>query len=131
MAAQSERIATEANVSNNRAIALVTDNGFSIIRSWEQYHEDCPRFGPYKFIVQSIDGSEQTIAVEISPAVLFQIELHTRGRLSTSNSFWICCAERHLAEFLWQHNGCPRDGKLCVDALTPGDLNLSLRWERT
>jgi hypothetical protein len=131
MAAQSERVATEANASNNRAIELVTDNGYSIIRSWERHHEDSPRCGPYQFIVQSVDGPAQTIAVEISLAVLAQIELHTCGRLSTSNSFWICCAEKHLTTHLLENGECPRFGKLLVDTLTPSDLNLSIRWERT
>jgi hypothetical protein len=131
MAAQSERVAAEANAPHQRAIELVTDNGYSIIRSWERHPEDFPTCGPYHFIVLSVDGSEQTIAVEISPGVLAQIGLHTRGRLSTSNSFWICCAEKHLAMHLLENDECPRFGTLLVDILTPSDLNLSIRWERT
>jgi len=45
------------------------------------------------------------------------------------STYWICCAERHLAEYLWKNNNYPPDETLRVEQLTLEDLNLGIRWE--
>ena len=130
MSAQSEIVLDNAE-ANIRAIELLTENGFSIFRLWEIETAPHPTGGSYEFLVRTADGIERKLLVEITHEVVSQIEIHTGGRILLSNSFWIWCAERHLATHLSEHDECPRDGKLRVETLTPADLNLSIRWERT
>lgn len=131
MAAQRETVRPDAEASESRPIELITENGHSIVRLWELNDEPAPTDGSYPFVVRPLDGEPETVVVEIASEAIVEIELHTRGRILRWNSFWIFCAERHLAAHISQHDACPRDGKLRVQALTPTDLNLSIRWERT
>jgi len=131
MAAKSERVLPDTELSQTQPIELITENGHSIIRSWEINNEPRPRQGPYSFIVRSPAGRQDTVIVEIRTEFEREIEIQTRGRVMPSSSYWACCAERHLAAHLWEHDDCPADGKLRVETLTPADLNLSIRWERT
>jgi hypothetical protein len=131
MAAQSERVLPDADQDEVRPIELLTENGFSIFRLWEIEAAPIPTAGSYEFLVRKADGIERKLLVEIAHEVVSQIEIHTRGRILLSNSFWIWCAERHLAIHLWEYDECPGDGKLRIEVLTPADFNLSIRWERT
>jgi hypothetical protein len=110
-------------------IEFLTENGFSIFRRWEIEGTSDPDRGEYEFSVRDPDGSERLICVEISHELVTQIELHTHLRIRLSSSFWIYCAERHLAAYLSEHDENPPDGKLRVGTLTPDDWNLSIRWE--
>ena len=112
-------------------IELLTENGFSIFRRWEIEGTSDPDRGEYEFSVRDSDGSKRLTRVGISNELVAQIELHTRLRIRLSNSFWIYCAERHLAAYLSAHNENPPDGRLHVETLTPDDWNLSIQWERT
>jgi hypothetical protein len=44
--------------------------------------------------------------------------------LSFNSSYWICCAERHLADYLWENNDNPPKARLKVEVPTLSDLNL-------
>jgi hypothetical protein len=132
MAAQSERVRPDADeASAPRPIELITENDYSIVRLWELNDEPAPAGGSFTFVVSALDGERETVVVEIAREVMVAIEVHTRGRILSSNSFWICCAEKHLAAHLSKHDEAPRDGRLRVETLTPADVNLSIRWERT
>lgn len=130
MSAQSE---SEPHVAESKIgpIEFLTENGFSIFRLWEIAGTSRPDRGKYEFSVREPGGSERLICVTVALALVIPIELHTQLRIRLSNSFWIYCAERHLAAYLSEHDEIPRDGKLSVESLTPDDLNLSIRWERT
>jgi len=131
MAAQSERVLPDAGESNVRPIELLTENGFGILRAWEISGDSIPAREPYDFVVECPDGSRRNVRVGVAHHLLRRIEIHTRGHITLSNQYWICCAENHLATHIWEHDECPPDGRLRVEALTPGDLDLSIRWERT
>jgi hypothetical protein len=131
MAAQSDQIWPDADASKSRPVELVTENGHSIVRLWEINDDPVPTHGPFTFVVRACDGPQKTVVVEIARATIVEIEIRTRGRILSSNSFWICCAEKHLAAHLSKYDECPGDGRLRVETLTPADLNLSIRWERT
>ena len=47
------------------------------------------------------------------------------------NSFWIYCAERRLAIYLWENNDYPTGDRLTIKTLDPDDCELTLRWETT
>lgn len=107
----------------------MTENGFSILRAWEIDGVPPPITGSYPFLVRNAQSVERPIAVEIIDAIVVQIELSTRGRITQGHSFWICCAERHLAIYVWEHDDYPQGDKLRVDRLDPDDLMTSIRWQ--
>jgi hypothetical protein len=115
--------------ANTETIELVTENGFSILRLWEIEGTPPPIAGAYPFLVRNPQSVERPIAVEIIDAVVVQIELSTWGRIRQGSSFWICCAERHLAIYVWEHDNYPEGDKLRVNRLDPDDLMTSIRWQ--
>lgn len=129
MAAQSDRVVPETSESKTRPIELLTENGFSIFRPWEIDGTSPPANGRCEFLVRKPDGLEQKVLVEIAADLLTRIEIHTRGRVLLSNSFWIFCAERHLATYVWEHDDCPSDDSLRIEQLTPEDLDQATRWK--
>jgi len=111
-------------------IEFITENGFSIVRPWESGESPRPAGGRYRFGVS--DGFiEREVQVEISRRVVSEISLRSRGRIESSNSFWICCAERHLANYVTEHADFPEDDKLTVEKLNREDILLALRWEKS
>ncbi len=131
MAVKKENLEVDSAAARCRPIELITENGFSIVRAGES---DGPRRAPegkYVFMVRDPQGAEREITVGIDQQAVSEITLRSRGRISSESSYWICCAERHLAEYLWKNDDYPPDGKLRVAQLTLDDLNLSIRWETT
>jgi len=114
--------------ANTQPIELVTENGFSILRLWEIEGSPPPIDGNYRFLVRNPESVERKIAVERTNALALRIELITRGRIRQGSSFWICCAEKHLANYVWQKDDYPPDDKLCVSQLEPEDLITAIRW---
>lgn len=131
MAVKKENLEVDSAAARCRPIELITENGFSIVRAGES---DGPRRAPegrYVFMVRDPEGSEREITVGIDQQAVNEITLRSRGRISDESSYWICCAERHLAEYLWENDNYPPDGKLRVEQLTLEDLNLAIRWQTT
>jgi hypothetical protein len=81
--------------------------------------------------VRDQQGEGFEISVGIDPAATVQIWIASKGRISRENSYWLACAERHLAEYLSEHDDCPPDCALRIEILTPCDLELVYRWETT
>jgi hypothetical protein len=122
-------VACERDDSAN-PIEFITENGYSIVRPWESGNSPRPAGGRYRFGVS--DGFiEREVQVEISRRVVSEISLRSRGRIESSNSFWICCAERHLANYVTEHADFPEDDKLTVEKLNREDILLALRWEKS
>jgi len=131
MAVKKENAELESEAARSRPIELITENGFSIVRPGEC---DGPRRAPegtYVFMVTNPEGSELEITVGIDRQVVNEITLRSRERVSSESSYWIVCAERHLAEYMWENENYPPDGKLRVEQLTLEDLNLAIRWGTT
>ena len=131
MAVKKENAELDTAAARSRPIELITENGFSIVRPGEGDGLSCAREGTYVFMVSDPEGSELEITVGIDQQVVNEITLRSRGRISSESSYWIVCAERHLAEYLWENDNYPPDGKLRVEQLTLEDLNLGTRWETT
>lgn len=125
-------IAVEAR-QQTRPIELVTENGFRIVRGWEFTKTPPPSEGGYRFLVtnENLLSSSREIVVEVSRTAVAQIKISTRDRITRSSSFWIYCAERHLAAYLWENDTYPPAYKLEIDQLTPEDFAQALRWETT
>ena len=110
-------------------IEFITENGFSIVRPWESGESPGPTGGRVRFGVS--DGFiEREVTVEISRDVVAELSLRTRGRIQLSNSFWVSCAERHLANYVSEHADFPEDDELIVKKLDREDILSALRWER-
>lgn len=109
-------------------IEFQTDNGFSIIRL-SDIDDSIPATGlVHQFLVRDPDGFELEVTVEITETIAEALARRSRGRLSADSAYWICCAERHLAEYLWDNEDYPPDAKLTVDQPILDDLNLARRW---
>jgi hypothetical protein len=115
--------------ANASPIELVTENGFSILRSWEIGGLAPSIDGSYPFLVRNAQSVEREIIVEITDEIVVLIELSTRGRIRQGNTFWICCAERHLAIYVWEKDDYPPGDKLWVNQLDPDDLMTAIRWQ--
>jgi len=114
----------------SQAIEFLTESGFSIFRPWESGKSARPTDGRYHFAVS--DGFiEREVTVEISRRVLTEISLRTRGRIAISDSFWICCAERHLANYVSERADFPDNDELIVEELQREDILLALRWAKS
>jgi hypothetical protein len=113
------------------AIQFLTENGFVIVRPWEAKNALSPAEGAFRFQVQDPEGSEREISVEISKQLLQETVLRTRGRIEVSSQFWICCAERRLANYLMEHDGFPPANEMVLETLDREDFLLSIRWEKS
>ena len=120
--------ARESSQATRNPIEYQTENGFAIIRLCD-VDQSIPRVGTkHSFIVRDPHGYELDISVDITDAAVAEVVRRSRGRLTLESSYWISCAERHLAEYLWENEDYPPDGKLTVDQLSIDDLDLARRW---
>lgn len=109
-------------------IEYLTENGFSIIRMSDSA-DLLVSSSEFNFLVRDPDGYELPITVKIAPSLIGEIEMRTRWRLARVSSYWICCAERHLATYLWEIDDYPPEGQLAADQLTLEDIDVARRWE--
>ena len=131
MAVKKENLEVDSAAARCRPIELITENGFSIVRVGGRDETSRAPEGVYVFMVRDPEGSERENTVEIDQHAANEITRRSRGRISSESSYWICCAERHLTEYLWENDKYPPDEKLTVEQLTLEDLNLAIRWEST
>lgn len=113
-----------------RPIEFLTENGFAIVRRWEADGSPAPADGRLCFLLRDPDGAECEINTEITNQLVAETAFRTRGHIQLSSSFWICCAERHLADYVTNHDGCPDGNRLAVDCLDCEEVILALRWEK-
>ena len=113
----------------SKAIEYVTANGFSIVRPWEAGGAPKPTGGTFRFAVSDAEGKERQVNVQISERLIAKTTFRTRGRIQSSSSFWICCAERHLAKYVWEQDASPESDSLLVETLDPEEVILALSWE--
>ena len=89
-----------------------------------------PMAGNYPFLVRSPQSLERVVAVEIADYSIVQIELQTRLRILLSSSFWVCCAERHLATYVYENDDYPPGDRLRVEQLSAEECIAAIRWGR-
>src|SRR5216684_2125515 len=130
MVVKKEQLVHGGEVARYRPIELITENGFSIVRAGVVDGSSTPSAGLYAFLVRDPHGYELDIAVEIDPPAVLEVIKRSEGRISSRNSYWICCAERHLADYLLEQDDYPPAATLKVDRLTPDDLDCAMRWQR-
>ena len=128
MNAQLQNSLPESSPAEPRPTELLTENGFSISRLWEINRVPPPSNGNYAFNVRDPQSLERVVAVEIADEVVMQIELQTSLRILLSSSFWICCAERHLATYVWENDDYPPGDRLRVEQLSAEECMSAIRW---
>lgn len=129
MSAQTQQTSPDDLAASNRPIELLTENGYVIVRTWEINQIPAPTNGSYPFRVQKDEEDlEREIVVMIAPELFADICLRTRGKVSKVCSFWIGCAERHLANHLWEKEEYPAGNILTVDCLSPDDIMAAVNW---
>jgi hypothetical protein len=128
MHARSEISMPDSVPADARPTELVTENGFSILRPWEIDRVPPPMSGDFQFLVRNPENVERVIAVEIADDAVVQVEVVTRLRILLSSSFWICCAERHLATYVCENDDYPPGDRLRVEQLDPEDCISAIRW---
>ena len=128
MAVKKQELEVDSAAARVRPIEFITENGFSIVRTGEAEAKRPAPEGRYVFMVRDAEGSEREITVLIDQKAVHEITLRSRGRISSGSSYWICCAERHLAEYLWKNDHYPPEAQLRVEQLTLDDVSLAVRW---
>lgn len=128
MRSQNENLMVESDPAEARPIELVTENEFSILRVWEIDRGSPPPAGAFRFLVRNPQSMEREITVEIAGELVTNIELKTMRRIQSESTYWICCAERHLATYVWENDDYPPGDRICVDGLNPEDLMSAIRW---
>ena len=123
-----ERYATDSSPAARNPVEYQTENGFAIIRLGDVDKSVSTVGTRHYFIARDPFGYELDITVEISTDAVAEVMWRCRGRITLESSFWITCAESHLAMYLWENEDYPPDGKLIVDQLTIDDLDLARRW---
>jgi len=127
-AAGKERRRPETAPARQRPIEFQTDNGFSLIRLCDVDKSVSQAGTKHTFIVRDPDGYELDVTVEITNEVVAEVMWRCKGLISLESSYWINCAERHLADYLWMHEDYPPDASLGVDQLSLDDLDAARRW---
>ena len=123
-----EPVVPRISETRQRPIEVQTENGFAIVRRCD-IDGTSAAGTKHCFIARDPDGFELEITVEVSSGVVAELIKRSRNRLTLENIFWIACAERHLAEYLWEKDDYPPDAMLIVDEPTLDDLELARRWE--
>ena len=109
-------------------IQYLTDNGFSIIRRCD-VDDSFPKDGiEHCFIVRDMDGYELDITVRFDTRAAAEVIERSNRRVNFESSFWVNAAERHLSEYLWEHNDYPPGASLTIDQLSLDDMDLARRW---
>ena len=128
MMALNRKFITELYPAKREPIEYLTENDFRIIRRCD-VDDSFPKDGlEHCFIVRDPDGYELDITVNFDTRAAAEVIERSRRRITFESSFWVTAAERHLAEYLWEHNDWPPDGNLRIDQLTLDDIDMAGRW---
>jgi len=129
--AQTEQPLPHERTLDVRPIELQTENGFSIVRQWEAEQKPPPSDGTYPFIVRNPACEERRIIVAVAADLVVRTQLQPAGRFRLSGDYWIYCAERRLANHLWENDDFPLDDRILMEELDREDLLAALRWNRS
>ena len=113
------------------SIQFLTENGFVIFRPWEATNTIGPAKAAFRFGVQHPEGVEREISIEISNLLMTETALRTQGRIDATSQFWICCAERRLANYLMERDEFPPANEIIIETMDREDVLLALRWDKT
>ena len=128
MALRNEEALPESRRLRPPPVEFVTENGFSIVRLCEVDQSVQDRADECRFVVRNPNGQECQVTVEFHHDLIALIQQRRRRPLSLSSSFWLECAERQLATYVWQSDFFPPDGRLILSDLSSDYLLLASYW---
>jgi hypothetical protein len=128
MALRSEELSSSSVAGRQRPIQYVTENGFSIIRLSEIRPRITDTARECRFLVRNPRGSECEVSVGFDDGVLALVQSRRRDDLSLTSTFWLICAERCLATYLWENDNYPDGGRLNIGELSVDELLLATYW---
>jgi hypothetical protein len=111
-----------------KPIELLTESGFTIVRAWEAPGSPAVTDNSFRFIVSEPQNTQREVTVRVADYLITDTATRTRERIHALSSFWICCAERHLANYLTEHSDFPEDNRLIVDGLDCEEVMSAIRW---
>ena len=100
------------------------------MRRWELEQTPPPATGIYSFVVRNPLGEEREITIVLSDEVVAQTKFRTAERIQPNSTFWICCAERRVADHLHKHADFPDSDCLRIEELNREDTLLAIRWKK-
>jgi hypothetical protein len=109
-------------------IEFLTENGWVIVRPWETNGSPPPAGGICQFQVSDPEGHERPITVHISRELISQTAAKSKTRIDASSSFWICCAERQLGNYVAEHDCFPEANQLTIAELDREEVLLAISW---
>ena len=130
MAANKGAFASQSQGRKRALIELVTENGFHIIRACELVSAPANAPGVHRFIVRDQFERERAVIVEFALSARAQLERSSRRRLAPDCSYWLACAERALAAYLWRQDMYPPDARLVLQEVCLNELELARCWPR-
>jgi hypothetical protein len=128
MAMRSEEFPSNRIARGQRPIQYVTDNGFSILRLSEIRPRVTDTAHECRFLVRNPRGSEREVLVEFDDGAVALVQSRRRNDLSLTSAFWLICAERCLATYLWENDNYPDGGRLNIGELSVDELLLATYW---
>jgi hypothetical protein len=87
-----------------------------------------PAAGAYRFLVVDPQGRESECLIEFDPTVRTRLQQARRQPFASGSNFWLVCAERTLANYLWEHDAYPPDGRLVIHHPCLDDFALATSW---
>jgi hypothetical protein len=113
-------------------VEVVTENGFTIVRACELGFPGSDSFSGCRFIVgMAASGRVRSVKVEFAAAAVAQAQQQRSANpLSRTSSFWLHCAERQLAAYVWENDECPVAGRLRVESLSVEELKTAAQWKQ-
>ncbi len=129
MSAQNLTLIDTTKASGKPPLRLITDNGFTIVRSCDFDGSGKSEIGKYCFVVRDPNDYELEITVQIGHVAAHEVASRSYERIGAGSSYWTALAERHLADYLWEQGDYPPDAYLVITQLTPADCDLALRWK--
>ena len=113
-----------AAMSTQLDIAIVTMNGFQILRSTDTATQD------HAFRVRHLaDGAESVVTVSIDDEAVERVARLTHRRFEPGGSFWRSQAERLLSAYVWSEGKAPDGGRLIVRDVSRDDLDVAAQWD--
>lgn len=128
MSTKEERTETTTLPKVSTPVEFRTENGFAILRRCELDPAVVDSTAGCHFLVRDPTAREFAVTVVYNTETIELIQKQTARLVSSSVSFWLECAERTLARYLWQTDNPPPDGWLVIHALPPTDLMLAASW---
>lgn len=126
MAMLQESAASHERKTDCAPIKVVTENGYGIARACEM-----DGAGKYKFIVSDSEEQACEVIVEFDPAAVTLVQSCRRQPLTSGSAFWVNCAERSLAAYLWEKDEFPPNGRLTLKEVCLSDLDAARLWDDT